>query len=166
MMKIVSMVVAFFVTTVAASAGTLIVNGEEVPVDFTKLCHLAKSGQTTVSLAGALVRLGISADSHLVVGEVVLQKSCKGKKPTHSAGGSGDTPIAADTTPVTNTPPVDGDGAGIPAPTPKPAEAPKPAGDGGPATQNGNERPPQGGDVDGYEADNSPVTDAPAPTGG
>jgi hypothetical protein len=165
MKKIMIVLVGLLLATTSVSAGTLTINGARVEVNFTQLCKMAYDGQL-VSLAGQSVQLGLSGNK-LVVAGTTLQHSCKVSGPVIATGGGGNgSSFVLDTSPTTDTPPPIGDGTGTPTPDPDPVEQPNPAGDGDPATTGGYEQPPQGGDVDGYEADNSDTTDTPPPAGG
>lgn len=108
-----------------------------------------------------------------MVGRFVQDFKCPLKVTFRPAdiGGDGksgaDADFTPDTSPTTDTPPQGGDGAGTPTAGADTgggfqAEAPTRAEPGEEATAGGFEKPEQGGDVEGFQADTSPTTDAPA----
>jgi hypothetical protein len=170
----VTMMVAFF-----AFAG--MVNAEKVnvyidqpgnwKVDYATVCELKGS----LKFNGVPYKVKRDQSGSVEIGGFLQGFRCtpKAKQTSFGGGGGGnaDGNFRPDNSPTTASPPADGDNAGTSTAGgdgtgDTDAETPTPAGDGEDSTAGGYEKPEQGGDVDGFQADNSPTTDTPAPAGG
>lgn len=143
-------------------------------MDVDTLCGMKKKG--TLTFNGVDFEVVRSSTGRVEIGGRLQGVICphKAVKSSFSAGGGGgggndNKSIKADNSSTTNNPPERGDNAGTPAGGTGGApegEKPTRAEPGQESTAGGFEKPEQGGDVYGFQADNSPTTDSPPAAGG